>query len=108
MLEHTCVRTGVIPRLRRSPLGPYLDALATSLHHEGYAPSSRLPLRIGEILGARLYLVYRESLVRSIKKRRLNEKPVRYCSQVLSCGTHFAASKIKGLTVSNVCPTMQV
>jgi hypothetical protein len=27
-------------RLRRSPLGPYLDRLATSLHHEGYAPSS--------------------------------------------------------------------
>jgi integrase/recombinase XerD len=40
MLEHTFVRTGVIARLRRSPLGPYLDNLATSLHHEGYAPSS--------------------------------------------------------------------
>jgi hypothetical protein len=39
ILEHTCVRTGVIARLRRSPLGPYLDTLATSLHHEGYAPS---------------------------------------------------------------------
>jgi len=40
MLEHTFVRTGVIARLRRSPLGPHLDALATSLYHEGYAPSS--------------------------------------------------------------------
>jgi site-specific recombinase XerD len=40
MLEHTFIRTGVIARLRRSPLGPYLDTLATSLHHEGYAPSS--------------------------------------------------------------------
>jgi integrase/recombinase XerD len=40
MLEHTFVRTGVIARLRRSPLGPYLDPLATSLHHEGYASSS--------------------------------------------------------------------
>jgi hypothetical protein len=40
MLEHTFVRTGVIARLRRSPLGPYLDPLATSLHHDGYASSS--------------------------------------------------------------------
>jgi integrase/recombinase XerD len=40
MLEHTFIRAGVIARLRRSPLGPYLDTLATSLHHEGYAPSS--------------------------------------------------------------------
>jgi len=40
MLEYTFVRTGVIARLRQSPLGPYLDNLATSLHHEGYAPSS--------------------------------------------------------------------
>lgn len=40
MLEHTFVRTCVIARLRRSPLGPYLDPLATSLHHAGYAPSS--------------------------------------------------------------------
>jgi integrase/recombinase XerD len=40
MLERTFVRTGVIARLRRSPLGPYLDTLATALHHEGYAPSS--------------------------------------------------------------------
>jgi site-specific recombinase XerD len=40
MLERTFVRTGVIARLRQSPLGPYLDPLATSLHHDGYAPSS--------------------------------------------------------------------
>jgi integrase/recombinase XerD len=40
MLEHTFVRTGVIARLQRSPLGPYLDTLTASLHHEGYAPSS--------------------------------------------------------------------
>jgi integrase/recombinase XerD len=40
MLEHIFVRTSVIARLRRSPLGPYLDPLATSLYHEGYAPSS--------------------------------------------------------------------
>jgi hypothetical protein len=40
MLERTFARTGVIVRLRRSPLGPYLDHLATSLHHEGYAPNS--------------------------------------------------------------------
>jgi hypothetical protein len=40
MLEHTFVRTGVIARLRRSPLGPYLDSLAIALHREGYAPSS--------------------------------------------------------------------
>jgi site-specific recombinase XerD len=29
----------VIARLRGGPLGPYLDDLATFLHHEGYAPS---------------------------------------------------------------------
>ena len=40
MLAHTFVRTSVITRLRRGPLGPYLDTLATSLHHAGYAPSS--------------------------------------------------------------------
>lgn len=40
MIEHTFVRTGVIAWLRQSPLGSYLDTLATSLHHEGYAPSS--------------------------------------------------------------------
>jgi integrase/recombinase XerD len=40
MLEHTFVRTSVITRLRGGPLGPYLDDLATALHHEGYAQSS--------------------------------------------------------------------
>jgi hypothetical protein len=29
MLEHIFVRTDVIARLRRGPLGPYLDDLAT-------------------------------------------------------------------------------
>lgn len=38
MLEHTFVRPGVIARLRQSPLGPYMDAFAASLHQEGYAP----------------------------------------------------------------------
>jgi site-specific recombinase XerD len=38
MLERTFARTGVIARLRRSPLGPYVDAFAASLHQEGYAP----------------------------------------------------------------------
>lgn len=40
MLEHVFVRKGIIARLRRSPLGPHLDHLATSLHNEGYAPIS--------------------------------------------------------------------
>jgi site-specific recombinase XerD len=40
MLEQTFVRPGVLARLRQSPLGPYLDPLATALHHEGYVPSS--------------------------------------------------------------------
>ena len=40
MLEHIFVQTDVIDRLRRSPLGPHLDHLATSLHHEGYPLSS--------------------------------------------------------------------
>ena len=40
MLEHTFVRTSVIARLQCGPLGPYLDDLATALHHERYAPSS--------------------------------------------------------------------
>ncbi len=40
MLERTFVRAGVIARMRQSPLGPYLDNLETSLHREGYAPSS--------------------------------------------------------------------
>jgi integrase/recombinase XerD len=40
MLEHVFIRTRAIARLRCGPLGPYLDDLATSLHHQGYAPSS--------------------------------------------------------------------
>jgi len=40
MLEHIFARTHVIARLRRSPLGPYLDDFATHLHQHGYAPSS--------------------------------------------------------------------
>ena len=40
MLEHIFVRPGVIARLRHSPLGPYLDPLATALHPEGDVPSS--------------------------------------------------------------------
>jgi integrase/recombinase XerD len=40
MLEQTFVRKGVIARLRRSPLGSHLDNFSTSLHHQGYAPSS--------------------------------------------------------------------
>jgi len=40
MLEHVFLRTGVIARLRGGPLGPYLDDLTTSFHHQGYAPSS--------------------------------------------------------------------
>jgi site-specific recombinase XerD len=38
MLERTFARAGVIVRLRRSPLGLYVDAFAASLHQEGYAP----------------------------------------------------------------------
>jgi hypothetical protein len=37
MLERIFVQNGVIARLRRNPLGPHLDHLATSLHNEGYA-----------------------------------------------------------------------
>lgn len=49
MLEHAFVRTRVIVRLRCGPLGPYLDDLTASLHHEGYAPSSiQLYLRAAE------------------------------------------------------------
>ena len=40
MLEHLFRRTHVVTRLRRSPLGPYLDDLALLLHQQGYAPSS--------------------------------------------------------------------
>jgi hypothetical protein len=38
-LEHLFIRPSVIARLRGGPLGPYLDDLATFLHHQGYAPS---------------------------------------------------------------------
>ena len=61
MLEHLFVRPSVIARLRRGPLGPYLDDLATFLHHEGYAPSHiQRSLRAGDqfarwLHGARLY-----------------------------------------------------
>jgi hypothetical protein len=36
MIEHCFSRTSVITRLRRGPLGPYLDDLATALHQQGY------------------------------------------------------------------------
>jgi integrase/recombinase XerD len=39
MLERIFVRPSVIARLRGGPLGPYLDDLATFLHHEGSAAS---------------------------------------------------------------------
>jgi integrase/recombinase XerD len=39
MLEQIFVRPSVIARLRGGPWGPYLDDLATFLHHDGYAPS---------------------------------------------------------------------
>ncbi|HEY7494516.1 MAG TPA: tyrosine-type recombinase/integrase [Candidatus Tectomicrobia bacterium] len=49
MLAPTFVRTAVMARLRRGPLGPYLDDFATTLHHQGYAPSSiQLYLRTAE------------------------------------------------------------
>ena len=49
MLEHIFARPRVIDRLRRGLLGSHLDELATSLHHEGYAPSSiQLYLRTAE------------------------------------------------------------
>jgi integrase/recombinase XerD len=40
MIEHGFSRTSVITRLRRGPLGPYLDDLATALHQQGYARDS--------------------------------------------------------------------
>jgi hypothetical protein len=52
MIEHSFTRTSVITRLRHGPLGPHLDALATTLHQHGYAPDSiRRTLRAGEQLG---------------------------------------------------------
>jgi integrase/recombinase XerD len=56
MLEHIFVRTSVITRLRGGPLGPYLDDLATFLHHEGYAPSHiQRSLRAGDQFARWLY-----------------------------------------------------
>ena len=40
MLEHTFVRTGVIARLRQSPLGPHVDHFVACLQNAGYAPIS--------------------------------------------------------------------
>ena len=52
MIEYGFTRTSVITRLRRGPLGPHLDALATILHQHGYAPDSiRRTLRAGEQFG---------------------------------------------------------
>jgi len=52
MIEHGFTRTSVITRLRRGPLGPHLDTLATTLHQHGYAPDSiRRTLRAGEQFG---------------------------------------------------------
>lgn len=52
MIEYGFTRTSVITRLRRGPLGPHLDALATILHQQGYAPDSiRRTLRTGEQFG---------------------------------------------------------
>jgi site-specific recombinase XerD len=56
MLDHFFVRTHVAARLRHSPLGPYLDSLATLLHQQGYAPSSiQSYLRTGETFGRWLH-----------------------------------------------------
>ena len=55
-LDHFFVRTHVAARLRRGLLGAYLDALATILHQQGYAPSSiRSYLRTGETFGRWLH-----------------------------------------------------
>lgn len=40
MLEHGFARPSVITRLRCGPLGPHLEALATTLHQHGYARNS--------------------------------------------------------------------
>ena len=39
MLEHCFARPSVITRLRRGPLSPHVETLATTLHH-GYARNS--------------------------------------------------------------------
>jgi site-specific recombinase XerD len=52
MIEHFFVHTPVVARLKGGPLGPYLDDLATSLHQQGYAPSSiQRCLRTGDLFG---------------------------------------------------------
>jgi site-specific recombinase XerD len=52
MIEHCFVHTPVVARLRGGPLGPYLDDLATTLHQQGYAPSSiQRCLRTGDLFG---------------------------------------------------------
>ena len=56
MLEHFFVRSHVIARLRCGLLGPYLDDWATSLHCQGYAPSSiQSYLRTGDTFGRWLH-----------------------------------------------------
>jgi integrase/recombinase XerD len=56
MLEHFFVQPHVITRLRHGPLGPYLDDLATLLHHQGYARSSiQSYLRTGDTFGRWLH-----------------------------------------------------
>ena len=56
MLEHLFARTHVIVRLRRGPLGSYLDDFATSLHQHGYAPSSlQSYVRTGDTFGRWLH-----------------------------------------------------
>ena len=40
MLDQLFSRQHVVTRLRRGPLGPYLDDLTHHLHQQGYAPSS--------------------------------------------------------------------
>lgn len=40
MIETYFARTSTIARLRSGPLGPDLDALASALHQQGYAPDS--------------------------------------------------------------------
>src|SRR5262244_3754537 len=54
--QHFFVRSHVIARLRQGLLGPYLDDLATSLHRQGYAPSSiQSYLRTGDTFGRWLH-----------------------------------------------------
>lgn len=56
MLEHLFARAHVIARLRRGPLGSYLDTFATILHQHGYAPSSiQSYVRTGDTFGRWLH-----------------------------------------------------